>query len=148
LQEVYLAGGFAGMLLAYNANAATIAANLGAWRPDAANPTGLYTPNLGDQFFRGWISGLNRQAGSWQQDAVQQGITTIHARQSGSAIANWTPPVGGNVSSQTGQGNETTLANGSASLPFTNYSVLQRFAAETRPANVSLPVILYLGRAA
>nr|WP_305734095.1 phage tail protein [uncultured Bilophila sp.] len=52
LKKVYDAGGFNGMLLAYNANAATIAANLGKWRPNAANPTGLYVPKLGDQFFR------------------------------------------------------------------------------------------------
>ena len=29
----------------------TIAANLGKWRPNAANPTGLYVPKLSDQFF-------------------------------------------------------------------------------------------------
>lgn len=52
LKKVYDGGGFNGMLLAYNANAATIAANLGRWRPNAANPTGLYVPNLSDQFFR------------------------------------------------------------------------------------------------
>ncbi|WP_302440490.1 phage tail protein, partial [Bilophila wadsworthia] len=54
LKKIYDAGGFAGMLLAYNANSATIAANLGKWRPNAANPTGLYVPNLSEQFFRGW----------------------------------------------------------------------------------------------
>ena len=54
LKKIYDAGGFAGMLLAYNANSATIAANLGKWRPNAANPTGLYVPKLGDQFFRAW----------------------------------------------------------------------------------------------
>ena len=50
LKKIYDAGGFAGMLLAYNANSATIAANLGKWRPNAANPTGLYVPKLGEQF--------------------------------------------------------------------------------------------------
>ncbi|MCB8570254.1 hypothetical protein LJE06_03935 [Bilophila wadsworthia] len=63
LKKVYDAGGFTGMLLAYNANAATIAANLGKWRPNAANPTGLYVPKLGDQFFRAW-TGMGNQAGS------------------------------------------------------------------------------------
>ena len=51
LKKVYDAGGFTGMLLAYNATSATIAANLGKWRPNAANPTGLYVPNLSEQFF-------------------------------------------------------------------------------------------------
>ena len=57
LKKIYDAGGFAGMLLAYNANSATIAANLGKWRPNAANPTGLYVPKLSEQFFRGWTQG-------------------------------------------------------------------------------------------
>ena len=50
LKKVYDGGGFTGMLLAYNATSATIAANLGKWRPNAANPTGLYVPKLSDQF--------------------------------------------------------------------------------------------------
>ena len=71
LKKIYDAGGFAGMLLAYNANSATIAANLGKWRPNAANPTGLYVPKLGEQFFRAWTQGGDREAGSWEQDAVR-----------------------------------------------------------------------------
>ena len=57
LQEVYDAGGFQGMLMAWNADEETQAANLGQWRPDAANPTGLFTPNLSGQFFRNWGPG-------------------------------------------------------------------------------------------
>ena len=71
LKKIYDAGGFVGMLLAYNANSATIAANLGKWRPNAANPTGLYVPNLSEQFFRGWTGG-SRTAGSAQEDAIPQ----------------------------------------------------------------------------
>ena len=59
------------MLLAYNANSATIAANLGKWRPNAANPTGLYVPNLSEQFFRGWTGGAGREAGGWQEDTMR-----------------------------------------------------------------------------
>ncbi|WP_459577832.1 phage tail protein, partial [Bilophila wadsworthia] len=83
LKKIYDAGGFAGMLLAYNANSATIAANLGKWRPNAANPTGLYVPNLSEQFFRGWTPGAGREAGSWQQDAVETGITSIYCEPMG-----------------------------------------------------------------
>ena len=71
LKKIYDAGGFAGMLLAYNANSATIAANLGKWRPNAANPTGLYVPNLSEQFFRGWTPGAGREAGGWQEDTMR-----------------------------------------------------------------------------
>ncbi|MBS5374274.1 hypothetical protein [Bilophila wadsworthia] len=71
LKKVYDAGGFTGMLLAYNANAATIAANLGKWRPNAANPTGLYVPKLGDQFFRAWTGGSIEDAGAWHSDETR-----------------------------------------------------------------------------
>ena len=71
LKKVYDGGGFTGMLLAYNATSATIAANLGKWRPNAANPTGLYVPKLSDQFFRAWTQGASREAGSWQSDETR-----------------------------------------------------------------------------
>ena len=67
LKKVYDGGGFTGMLLAYNAASATIAANLGKWRPNAANPTGLYVPKLSDQFSelgdreRGTLEGITRR---------------------------------------------------------------------------------------
>ena len=82
LKKVYDAGGFTGMLLAYNANAATIAANLGKWRPNAANPTGLYVPKLGDQFFRGWGQGGSAQAGAWQEDTVREVYGKMDGRNS------------------------------------------------------------------
>ena len=68
LKKVYDGGGFTGMLLAYNATSATIAANLGKWRPNAANPTGLYVPKLSDQFFRAWTGVTSEKVGSWQTD--------------------------------------------------------------------------------
>lgn len=64
LEQVYNAGGFAGMLMAWDADEETQAANLGQWRPDAANPTGLFTPNLGGQFFRNWAPGDGGGAGT------------------------------------------------------------------------------------
>ena len=82
LKKVYDAGGFTGMLLAYNANAATIAANLGKWRPNAANPTGLYVPKLGDQFFRAWVQGGSVQAGAWQEDTVREVYGSMSGRNS------------------------------------------------------------------
>ena len=64
LKKVYDAGGFKGMLMAWDADEETQAANLGMWRPDAAKPTGLFPPNLSGQFFRNWglASGRGR---SW-----------------------------------------------------------------------------------
>ena len=87
LEEVYNANGFAGMLLAYDADEETIAANLGKWRPNSAKPTGLYTPSLGGQFSRAWVPGQSadagRGAGSWQQDAVETGITAVYSEPQG-----------------------------------------------------------------
>ena len=138
LKKVYDAGGFTGMLLAYNANAATIAANLGKWRPNAANPTGLYVPNLSEQFFRAWTQG-SRTAGSAQEDAIRN-ITgklgeTIHTElfdgvfYIGSTTGMRSYPEGGYT----------------AGFPFLDASRVVPTAAENRPANVALPVALYLG---
>lgn len=63
LKEKYEANGFDGMLLPWNADESTIAANLGKWRPNATNPTGLYTPSYNDQFSCIWIPGNTKQAG-------------------------------------------------------------------------------------
>ena len=55
-EEVYLAGGFEGMLLEANATSEQIAANLGKFRKHP-NGLGLYLPSCGEQFFRGWTLG-------------------------------------------------------------------------------------------
>ena len=55
-KEVYLAGGFEGMLLEANATSEQIAANLGKFRKHP-NGLGLYLPSCGEQFFRGWGQG-------------------------------------------------------------------------------------------
>ena len=46
LKEIYEAGGFEGMLMSWDADVETQKANLGKWRPNAAIPTGLYTPDV------------------------------------------------------------------------------------------------------
>ena len=52
-EEVYLAGGFEGMLLEANATSEQIAANLGKFRKHP-NGLGLYLPSCDEQFFRAW----------------------------------------------------------------------------------------------
>ena len=142
---VYNAGGFSGMVLPYDADSATIAANLGKFRPNAANPTGLYLPSCGEQFFRGWTGGAGREAGSWQGDAVQTGITTmtIRALSGGSGSLAGPAAMQGNITiSSVGYANAIAPeANETAYLATVN----QRVAPETRPVNVSLPVCMYLG---
>lgn len=52
LKAKYERGGFAGMLLAYDASEADIAAYPGKFKPDADNPTGLFVPRLNGLFAR------------------------------------------------------------------------------------------------
>ena len=145
LKKIYDAGGFAGMLLAYNANSATIAANLGKWRPNAANPTGLYVPNLSEQFFRGWTGA--GEAGAWQSDAVREVYGTMNGRNSW-VYVNGTGPLAttGSVSyylAQLAEGGDGAFASFdfrlSRSVPTGPVTV---------PPHVWQPVILYLGNPA
>ena len=149
LKKVYDGGGFNGMLLAYNADNATIAANLGKWRPNGANPTGLFVPNLSNQFFRAWRQGW-REAGSSQSDAMQNVEGAI-----------WDFPVTAPMTFLATSGAFTRPGNAESALLQSLYSSMDeigygdgvaldvsrvvRTSAETRPVNISVPVILYLG---
>ena len=152
LKKIYDAGGFAGMLLAYNANSATIAANLGKWRPNAANPTGLYVPNLSEQFFRGWTGGAGREAGSWQGDAIRN--VTGSAGIGGQTGIAYPLAMDGNTGALCPQGEKgthslstMTSVNTYGGLVF-DASHAVPTAAENRPVNIAVPVILYLGLSA
>ena len=151
LKKIYDAGGFAGMLLAYNANSATIAANLGKWRPNAANPTGLYVPNLSEQFFRAW-TGEVAQGGGRTQDTGRN------------VVASWTtgweayfvPTIAPTGAAFTTVGNAFELTNGfgqRVEQPF--YAGIdasrvwgEHAGAEFAPTHVCIPVIIYLGNSA
>ena len=136
-EEVYLAGGFEGMLLEANATSEQIAANLGKFRKHP-NGLGLYLPSCGEQFFRGWTGG-SRTAGSAQEDAIRNIAgklgETIHtelfdgAFYIGSTTGTRSYPEGGYT----------------AGFPFLDASRVVPTANENRPANVALPVALYIG---
>ena len=140
-EEVYLAGGFEGMLLEANATSEQIAANLGKFRKHP-NGLGLYLPSCGEQFFRAWTLGAGREAGSWQADAIRE----INANWSG--IYSTTT-----ASSASGAGRfDLTLPECAAmglgegyAQPSFAASLIVPTAAENRPVNVSLPVCIYLG---
>lgn len=143
LKQVYDAGGFEGMLLPWDADSGTKAANLGKWRTDAANPTGLYTPNLGGQFFRNWTQGQTidsgRLAGSVQADAFQG---HRHGWLGDAAITSNELTANGGAD----KGNARQLATIGDPTPGKNGT--PRTADETRPVNIAQPAILYLGRPA
>ena len=141
---VYNAGGFSGMVLPYDADSATIAANLGKFRPNAANPTGLYLPSCGEQFFRAWTLEAGREAGSYQGDAI---------RNLNGSVGN---TLRSEVITDTGvfvshQATYAMRAQDGGALPiyiegFNFYAAEQvSTAPENRPTNVAVPVILYLG---
>ena len=146
LKKVYDAGGFAGMLLAYNANSATIAANLGKWRPNAANPTGLYVPNLSEQFFRAWTGGSTAGAtnpaglpavtgeASWTRGAGGEPATTNSAGAFRVTLAGSTT-----TNAVSGAGDVRLDFDASWSNPIYGAS------PTVMPASVDLPVCLYLG---
>ena len=131
------------MLLAYNATSATIAANLGKWRPNAANPTGLYVPKLSDQFFRAWGQGAGREAGSAQGDAarnISANAPYLSTNQIGAQAE-------GAFSWHTLIGPLTLITyetEASGGLSFESSRVVPT-AEENRPVNVALPVCIYLG---
>ena len=146
LKKIYDAGGFAGMLLAYNANSATIAANLGKWRPNAANPTGLYVPNLSEQFFRAWVGGSTAGAtnpaglpavtgeASWTRGAGGEPATTNSAGAFRVTLAGSTT-----TNAVSGAGDVRLDFDASWSNPIYGAS------PTVMPASVDLPVCLYLG---
>lgn len=154
LKQVYDAGGFEGMLLPWDADSGTKAANLGKWRTDAANPTGLYTPNLGGQFFRNWAQGAEG-AGATNQPGLPEISGTFAVR--GTMI------------------NDNSVIDTTGAFLYTNTSYDERFASfqvssnlssqgctfnaarnntiygaspTVMPASVNLLAILYLGRPA
>ena len=143
LKKVYDAGGFKGMLMAWDADEEAQAANLGMWRPDAAKPTGLFTPNLSGQFFRNWAPGqtidFGRLAGSVQEDAFQG---HRHGWIGDAAITSNELTANGGAD----KGRARQLATIGDPTPGKNGT--PRTADETRPVNISQPIILYLGRPA
>ena len=141
-EEVYLAGGFEGMLLEANATSEQIAANLGKFRKHP-NGLGLYLPSCGEQFFRGWTQGAGREAGSWQQDAIRNILGQLGSIWSykntlpgGTGALSWTTSGEGGFAASSEITMQGVTFDASCVVPT---------AEEDRPVNVALPVILYLG---
>ena len=146
LKKVYDGGGFTGMLLAYNATSATIAANLGKWRPNAANPTGLYVPKLSDQFFRAWTGLTSEKVGSWQTDTGRALTGKIdldicsYVWESSGVLSGLGASDGINPQQGAMNGQQTAF-DFDASRSWGDTHTGTEFA----PAHVYIPVIVYLG---
>ena len=148
-EEVYLAGGFEGMLLEANATSEQIAANLGKFRKHP-NGLGLYLPSCGEQFFRAWTLGAGREAGSWQADTGREltGDQTFTA-----AAEGWVATGSGAFGASTlefntlaitgGTSSQTSAYNFRASRVWGNHS-----GVEFAPVHIWQPCIVYLGNSA
>ena len=147
LKKVYDGGGFTGMLLAYNATSATIAANLGKWRPNAANPTGLYVPKLSDQFFRAWTGaggtpGAHHDAGLPNITGFLETATTTGQERATGCFVQRVVTQGAYLSATVSQ-----MAVYPMDITLTAQAVNAIYGRSTTvmPASVDLPVITYLG---
>lgn len=143
-KAVYDAGGFAGMLMPWDADAATQAANLGKFRPNAANPTGLYLPLHGGQFFQNWVLGASGMAGSYNAPGLPEIEGTFnpwgimpYSSNSGAFVSRENNGTHPDASNSGGGVLFTFKASGSNSIYGASSTVM--------PPSVNIPVIIYLG---
>lgn len=147
LKAVYDAGGFEGMLLPWDASSEQQAANLGKWRPNALNPTGLYTPALSGQFFRNWAQGADAAAGIANTDTGRNITGSVNFNNLGVPyLYEAFFPLGGDNNG----GEPSVSSKGWASnFSFDASRVWKEHTGqEFAPIHVWQPVILYLGRPA
>ena len=140
--EIYEQGGFTGLVIPWDADTEEQAANLGKFRPNAANPTGLYLPLHGGQFFRAWVLGQEREAGSWGRDEIRNitgAVAELFGQQDGGATGAMQISLLNNRTAATGSG----AGYGRVSFDASN-------GVPTGPLNVPphvwQPVAIYLGR--
>ena len=104
-----------------------------------ASPLDLWYPR---PRFRAWTSGAGREAGSWQKFAVETGITG--ARTSRDNYGNMSASLLGNVTQNTISVTWISAYTSGSISPY-EFTSQQTMANETRPSNISVPVIVYLG---
>lgn len=142
LKEIYEAGGFEGMLMGWDADVETQKANLGKWRPNAAIPTGLYTPALSGQFFRNWGPG-DGACGQFNKPGLPNIVGNLQATTSS--------PVDGAFRKESII--QAGAWNGSGdpwrtSFDASRCSSIYGTSDTVMPPSINQPVILYLGRPA
>ena len=100
--------------------------------------------------FRAWTLGAGREAGSWQQDAVETGITSVYCEPMGGYGDSYpaTITLEGNVylhDTDYADSIIVYMADIGTPVAHRRYYINQRQAQETRPANIAQPSIIYLG---
>ena len=143
LKALYDAGGFEGILLPWDASSEQQAANLGKWRPNALNPTGLYTPALSGQFFRNWGQG-DDTAGGYNKPGVPNISGAVNADGSYGSGSSGAFYRSGTSEAPNGQNRQAAMTYMDASRSSSTYGA----SPTVMPASVNQPVCLYLGRPA
>ena len=143
LKAVYDAGGFEGMLLPWDASSEQQAANLGKWRPNALNPTGLYTPALSGQFFRNWGLESEEEAGIFNQP----GLPNITGGWTGDLSSGHYGAFSSSQMSSFGIGNGS-YGKMKTTMDASRCSPIYGRATTVMPSSINQPIILYLGRPA
>ena len=143
LKAKYDAGGFAGMLLPYTAQEGDISAYPGKFKPDAANPRGLFVPRLTGLFAR--YCGGEGEVGAYHRDEIRN-IVGVHTDSYG-VTQNYSSGAfsAGNPRAAAMQGN--AVANGAWDVSFDASRVVPT-GPEVVPQHYRQPVALYLGRTA
>ena len=141
--EKYEAGGFDGMVMPWDADEEHQAAHLGQFRPDSANPTGLFLPVDGGQFFRNWVLGEDF-AGEYNAPGLP-GITGSAGTLLGDAD--------GAFFRQTLYPPERDYPHGvtlcfSVGMDASRCSPIYGRETTVMPSSINQPAILYLGRPA
>ena len=144
-EEVYLAGGFEGMLLEANATSEQIAANLGKFRKHP-NGLGLYLPSCGEQFFRACTGSGN--AGGYNAPGIPNitgawsgwNIMSIEGGgPSGAFQSHWEP--NGTVALET----KTAGVWDNLIIDASNSNPVYGSSQTVMPASIDVPCIIYLG---
>ena len=143
-EEVYLAGGFEGMLLEANATSEQIAANLGKFRKHP-NGLGLYLPSCGEQFFRGWRPGAG-EAGKYNAPGLPDIIGKYGQVFARPAVAEG-PFAGSDIIAENVQGGTDSAIDYLVTVGFRASAANPTYSASATvmPSSINLPIILYMG---
>ena len=140
--EVYEQGGFTGLVMPWDADTEEQAANLGKFRPNSANPTGLYLPLHGGQFFRAWVLGTDREAGAWGRDEIRNISGVVGGVEYFGKVASGAFKIQSVTADTFGSQGMVRHENGAASF---DASRVVPTGPQNVPQHVCQPIILYLG---
>ena len=139
--EKFEAGGFAGLVMPWDADAEYQAAHLGQFRPNSANPSAVFSPLHGGQFFRNWALGTGGAAGAWGRDEIRNIVGSLAPWSSENTASGVFSAGDARTSRPNGTG---TLGSGNTLYKF-NASDVVPTGPQNVPQHVWQPVIIYLG---